>query len=125
MKRKKKRKNGFKKFIRTVIFTMILCMGAVGALLYKRLFFSGEVKDKYTSDAPKSKRILVKTWFGEKDFCVDEETYSNVEVGATYSFEKENSVDWVKLQKKQKEEVKEQTVEVIDKKPITEEFKFI
>ena len=91
VKKKKKRKNGFKKFIRTVVFTMVLCAGGVGALLYNRMFFKGEVKDKYQSDEPKSNRILVKTWFGEKDFCVDDETYVNVNVGARYSFRKEKS----------------------------------
>ncbi len=123
--KKKKRKNGFKKFIRTVVFTVVLCGGAVGALLYNRLLFKGEVKDKYQSDEPKRNRILVKTWFGEKDFCVDDETYAGIEVGSAYSFKKETSVDWVKLQDKQKNGVEEQSVEVVDKKPATEEFKFI
>ena len=124
VKKKKKRKNGFKKFIRTVVFTTVLCAGGVGALLYNRLFFKGEVKDKYQSDEPKRNHILVKTWFGEKDFCVDDETYANVKVGDRYSFKKETSVDWVKLQDKQ-EEVNTQVVEVTDKKQSSEEFKFI
>ncbi len=123
--KKKKRKNGFKKFVRTVLFTIVLCVGAVGGLLYNRLFFKGEVKDKYQSDNPKRNRILVKTWFGEKDFCVDEETYTNVKVGDNYSFKKETTVDWVKLQDKQKKDTEEQVEEVTDKKTATEEFKFI
>ena len=123
--KKKKRKNGFKKFIRTVVFTVVLCVGAVGGLLYNRLFFKGEVKDKYQSDNPKRNRILVKTWFGEKDFCVDEETYANVKVGDSYSFKKETSVDWIKLQDKQVTDVEEPAGEVTDKKITAEEFKFI
>lgn len=126
MKKKKRRKNGFKKFMRTVAFTMALCVGAVGALLYNRLFFKGEVKDKYQSDAPKSNRILVKTWFGEKDFCVDDETYAGLKVGDSYSFRKETSVDWVKLQDKQKEvEKEEHSDEITPQKSSSEEFKFI
>lgn len=124
-KKKKKRKNGFKKFVRTVMFTVVLCAGAVGALLYNRLLFKGEVKDKYQSEEPKRNRILVKTWFGEKDFCVDDEIYELVKVGSVYSFKKETSVDWVKLQDKQEVDAQEQSDEVVEKKTASEEFKFI
>lgn len=124
-KKKKKRKNGFKKFVRTVMFTVVLCAGAVGALLYNRLFFKGEVKDKYQSEEPKRNHILVRTWFGEKDFCVNDEIYELVKVGSIYSFKKETSVDWVKLQDKQEMDAQEQSDEVVEKKTVSEEFKFI
>lgn len=88
--------------------TVLVSIGAVGALLYNRLCFKGEVKDKYDLDAEQNQGIgyyiLVKTWFGKKDFLVDRETYETVQIGDTYSFQKETAMDWVKLKTNKTEE---------------------
>lgn len=107
---KKIKKKTLKRSVRLMGLTGLFSLAACGALLYCRLFFKGEVKDKYQMDSDAqpseahSNHIVVKTWFGEKDFCVDEETYGKIEVGEKYSFKKETAIDWVKLQNKQKEE---------------------
>lgn len=106
-KLKKVKKKHFKKTIKMTVFTILLSASAGAVLLYNRLSFKGEVKDKYQSDNSSEmsrNHIVVKTWFGEKDFCVDDETYESVEVGAAYPFKKDTDIDWVKLNEEQSSE---------------------
>ena len=102
---KKIKKKSFKRTLILMGVTMLMSLGAVGALLYNRLCFKGEVKDKYYSASAGNPGvlkhyILVKTWFGNKDFLVDEDTYEMVRIGDSYSFKKETAVDCVKINKK-------------------------
>ncbi len=112
-KAKVKRIRRFKRGVALVVSTMVLCTGAFGALIYCFMNFKGEVKDKYQSGAAMgdvlvgTNHILVKTWFGEKDFCVDDATYNQVEVGQTYSFRKNTGNDWVKVQPRPVKELEE------------------
>ncbi len=102
-KLKKTKKKSVKRMARCTIFTLLIAVGACAAALYNRLHFKGEVKEKYQSELSaenKRNRIVVKTWFGEKDFDVDGDTYERVAIGETYNFQKDTSVDFVKCSSK-------------------------
>lgn len=104
-KLKKTKKKSVKRMVRCTVFTLLIAVGTCAAALYNRLYFKGEVKEKYQSDLPaenKRNRIVVKTWFGEKDFDVDGDTYDSVEIGENYDFQKDTSVDWIKRNRKDK-----------------------
>lgn len=80
-----------------------LCTGAYAVYSYSKSNFSGTVVDKYRSEVPfqgitvKSNHIVIASWFGEKDFCVKDDIYSELEVGGEYSFQKYSHIDWVSL----------------------------
>ncbi len=93
------------KLICAVLVPVLTFCGGIYA--YNKTYFSGTVADKYQLETPfhsingKSNHIVIASWFGEKDFCVtDDEMYAEIEVGETYSFQKESHVNWVKIKSK-------------------------
>lgn len=84
-----------------------VCTGAYAVYSYSKANFSGTVTEKYQLETPfhsitvKSNHVVIDSWFGEKDFCVtDNDMYAGINVGETYSFQKESHVNWVKIKSK-------------------------
>lgn len=85
------------------LLTAAVCTGGYALYSYNKANFSGIVTEKYQLETPfhsiniKSNHIVIDSWFGEKDFCVEEDIYAEIEVGGEYSFKKNPHVNWVKI----------------------------
>ena len=85
------------------LLTAAVCTGGYALYSYNKANFSGIVTEKYKSKTPfqainvKSNHIVIDSLFGEKDFCVEDDIYAEIEVGGEYSFKKESHINWVKM----------------------------
>lgn len=80
-----------------------LCTGAYALYSYNKANFSGTVVNKYQLETPfevitvKSNHIVINSWFGEKDFCVEDDIYAELEIGGEYDFQKHPHINWVNV----------------------------
>lgn len=85
------------------LLTAAVCTGGYALYSYNKANFSGIVTEKYQLETPfhsinvKSNHIVIDSWFGEKDFCVEDDIYADIEVGGEYSFQKHPHINWVSL----------------------------
>lgn len=83
--------------------TITLCTGAYALYSYNKSNFSGTVVNKYKLETPfeaitvKSNHIVIDSWFGKNDFCVEDDIYAELEIGGEYAFQKHPHINWVNL----------------------------
>lgn len=92
-----------KKIVLIIILTMTILL-FVG--FYFTHNFTGKIIKKYDIVSPfhsisiTSHHVVIQTWYGKKDFVInDEEMFNKVNVGNRYAFKKNMYVDWVIVKK--------------------------